>query len=396
MSNRSLAGNVKSKATPSRDKIPFTKPYLTGRELAYVQKAIESGKLGSGGPFLQACEKWLQDNTKCKMAFLTTSGTTALEFSALVHDIGPGDEVIMPSFTFVSTANAFVLRGATPVFVDIRQDTLNMDETKIEAAISAKTKAIVPVHYAGVACEMDAIKDIAADHKLAIVEDAAQTANATYKGHPLGSIGSVGAISFHETKNIVAGEAGALLVNDETLIDRAITIRDKGTNRRRMLLGETDKYTWVDVGSNYFPSELAAAFLLAQLEASNEITSDRLRLWSRYHLALRDLETLGQVTLPHAPEHCAHNGNIFFVLLPTRMHRDTCLKALNDAGISAMFHFTPLHSSPAGTKFGRSSGDLSVTEDTAGRLLRLPLFVGMTDEVQDYIVETLASVTSGL
>lgn len=372
---------------PVTRKIPFTKPTLTGKEAQYLNQVIESGKLTGGGPFLQACEKWLQSKTGANRVLLTTSCTHALEISALLSGVGPGDEVIMPSFTFVSTANAFALRGAVPVFVDNRPDTLNIDETKIEAAITPRTKAIVPVHYAGISCEMDAIMDIADRHKLMVVEDSAQGLCASYKGKPLGTIGATGTFSFHETKNVVAGEGGALIVNDPELLERAQNIREKGTNRRQFLLGQVDKYTWVDVGSAFLPSELMAAFLLAQLEGAETLIADRLSLWNRYNDAFAPLEASEHLRRPVVPEGCVHNAHIYYVLLPDRAKRDAVLKTLMDAGIGASFHFVPLESAPAGRKHSRAAGSLATTKDTSGRLLRLPLYADMTKDDHDYVIQ---------
>ncbi|MDH3232379.1 MAG: dTDP-4-amino-4,6-dideoxygalactose transaminase [Alphaproteobacteria bacterium] len=374
---------------PVTRKIPFTKPTLTGKEAAYVNEVIESGKLTGGGRFLKDCEAWLQAQTGCPRVLLTTSCTHALEISALLSGVGPGDEVIMPSFTFVSTANAFALRGAVPVFIDNRADTLNIDETKIEAAITPRTKAIVPVHYAGISCDMDAIMAIAKAHKLMVVEDSAQGLCASYKGKALGTIGATGTFSFHETKNVVAGEGGALMINDPELVERAQNIREKGTNRRQFLLGQVDKYTWVDVGSAFLPSELMAAFLLGQLEGAETLTASRLRLWNRYHDAFADLEASEHLRRPIVPEDCVHNAHIYYVLLPSRAARDAALKALGEAGIGASFHFVPLESAPAGQKYSRTAGSLETTENTSGRLLRLPLYADMPDDDQDHVIERM-------
>lgn len=372
-----------------RRTIPFTEPTFTDREAGYVRQVIESGRLVGGGRFTEACQAWLQSDTGCAQVLLTTSCTSALEIAAMLAGVGPGDEVIMPSFTFVSTANAFVLRGAVPVFVDNRADTLNIDETRIEAAITPRTRAIVPVHYAGVACEMDAIGAIARRNDLMVIEDAAQGICAAYKGRALGTLGQLGTFSFHGTKNVVAGEGGALALNDPTLVERARILHEKGTNRRQFLRGAVDKYTWVDIGSSYVPSELVAALLLAQLEAARNITGARLRLWNRYHRALAPLEGDGRLRRPVVPPDCAHNAHAYYVLLPDRGSRDAALEALNAAGIGASFHFVPLHSSPAGQRFARSAGPLETTDDTAGRLLRLPLYAHMAQPDQDYVIENL-------
>ena len=306
--------------------------------------------------------------------------------AAILADIQPGDEVIMPSYTFVSTANAFVLRGGVPVFVDIRPDTLNIDETLIEAAITSRTKAIVPVHYAGVACEMDTIMDIAQRHNLLVIEDAAQGIMSTYKGKPLGSIGHLGAYSFHETKNIISGEGGALLVNDERFIERAEIIREKGTNRGQFFRGQVDKYTWVDVGSSYLPGEVIAAFLCAQMEEATAITDRRLNIWSQYHAALESLEVAGKIRRPIIPQHCQHNAHMYYVLLDSVATRTRVIDGLKQQGINSVFHYVPLHLAPAGKRYARTHGDMENTENLSDRLLRLPLWVGM-DSVENIVTE---------
>ncbi len=377
-------------------KIPFSSPYITGHEIKYLSEVIESGKFTGGGPFLAKCEDWLRKQTSAADVLLTTSCTSALDMAALLADVGPEDEVIMPSFTFVSTANAFVLRGAVPVFVDCRADTLNIDETKIEAAITGRTKAIVPVHYAGIGCAMDRICQISEQHQLMIIEDAAQGFCATTGGRPLGTIGALGAYSFHDTKNVVAGEGGALLVNDERLLDRAQTIREKGTNRRKFLAGKVDKYSWVDVGSAYLPSELAAAVLFAQLEAAETITEARLSIWTRYHDAFGELERQSLIKRPSVPSGSIHNGHIYYVLLADQRRRDIAIEMCNKVGIGVSSHFVPLHSAPAGMKYSRVSDDLSTTEDAARRLLRLPLFAQMSDGDVDYVIENFARMVRAL
>ena len=321
---------------------------------------------------------------------LTHSCTAALEISAMVSDIAPGDEVIMPSFTFVSTANAFVLRGAVPVFVDIRPDTLNLDETMIEAAITPRTRAIVPVHYAGVACEMDTIMAIAKRHGLKVIEDAAQGMLSAYKGRILGSIGHLGTYSFHETKNIISGEGGALLVNNAGDISRAEICREKGTDRSRFFRGEVDKYTWRDIGSSYLSGELTAAFLWAQLQDAEAIHARRLSAWQHYHELLEPLEKNGLLRRPIIPDECRHNAHMYFVLLPPGTHRQKVLAGLQAHGVGAVFHYVPLHSSPAGLKYGRPAGPLDVTEDVAARLIRLPLWTEISKPQQDYVVDRLA------
>lgn len=361
--------------------IPFNVPYVTGREFDYIQEAILAGHLSGGGKFTKLCHEWLEAHTGAKKALLTHSCTAALEMCAMLANVGQGDEVIMPSYTFVSTANAFVLRGATPVFVDIRPDTLNIDETKIEAAITEKTKAICVVHYAGVACEMNAIASIAKKHDLILIEDDAQGILSSYQGKNLGGLSHFSAISFHETKNIISGEGGALLINDESFADRAEVLWEKGTDRRRFFRGMVDKYTWQDIGSSFLPSELEAAFLWAQMEDAKQLTEKRLNIWNRYHAALRPLEDKNLLRRPIVPEGCVHNAHMYYVLLPTESKRNALMDALKRKQIYTVFHYVPLHSSPAGEKFCRTSGAMSVTENFAGRVLRLPVWTGM-DEVQ--------------
>lgn len=362
--------------------IPFNRPYMTGRELDYIAEAHAHGHLAGDGIFTKRCHAWLERTTGARRALLTHSCTAALEMAALLLDLEPGDEVIMPSFTFVSTANAFALRGAVPVFVDIRPDTLNIDENLIEAAITPRTRAICVVHYAGVGCEMDAIGSIAARHGLAIVEDAAQGILATYRDRPLGAIGAFGALSFHETKNIIAGEGGALLVNDPHFVERAEIIREKGTNRAQFFRGQVDKYTWVDIGSSYLPSEILAAFLAAQIEEAEAITTRRLALWNHYHEALAPLEAAGRLRRPVVPAHCTHNAHMYYVLLDGIDTRTRFIAALKSDDIHPVFHYVPLHSAPAGRNYGRTSGDLGVTERTSERLVRLPLWLPDLDQAR--------------
>ncbi|HWY61208.1 MAG TPA: dTDP-4-amino-4,6-dideoxygalactose transaminase [Rhizomicrobium sp.] len=366
-------------------KIPFQRPFLTGREGDYVAEVLASGKLSGNGPMTQYCHDWLERNVGCAKALLTQSCTSALEMAAIIADIAAGDEVIMPSYTFATSASAFVMRGAIPVFVDIRQDTLNLDESLVEAAITSRTRAIVAVHYAGVGCDMAALKDIAERHGLLLIEDAAQGILARYQDKPLGSIGHMGAYSFHETKNIVSGEGGALLINDANLIARAEIAWEKGTNRSQFIRGQVDKYTWIDLGSSYLPSEITGAVLRAQLEGADAITTERLRLWQRYYDAFEGLEREKRLCRQVVPQDCAHNGHIFYVLLNTANERNRVLRVLNAAGIGATFHYIPLHSSPAGQRFGRSSGTMTRTDDLAARLLRLPM-PPMTDEIQDSVI----------
>ncbi|CAM4078509.1 UDP-4-amino-4-deoxy-L-arabinose--oxoglutarate aminotransferase [Mycobacterium basiliense] len=373
-------------------KIPFNRPYMTGQELDYIAEAHSGGHLAGDGPFTRRCHAWLEEQTGCRKALLTPSCTAALEMMALLLDIAEGDEVIVPSFTFVSTANAFVLRGGVPVFVDIRSDTLNIDETQIEDVITRRTKAIVPVHYAGVACEMDAIMSIARRHNLAVVEDAAQGAMAYYRGRALGSIGDLGALSFHETKNVISGEGGALLVNTEEFMSRAEILRDKGTNRSRFLRKEVDKYTWQDKGSSYLSSELIAAFLWAQFEEAERITRCRLDLWNHYHESFEPLERRGLLRRPIIPDGCSHNAHMYYVLLPPGADRAEVLAALADEGINAVFHYVPLHDSPAGRRYGRTNGDLRVTTELSSRLIRLPMWVGLQETDQNRVVDALTRI----
>ncbi len=372
-------------------KIPFNKPYATGKEFEYIQQAINQGQLSGNGEFTKRCQAWLESNIACQKALLVHSCTAGLEMAAILADIQPGDEIIMPSYTFVSTANAFVLRGGVPVFVDIRPDTLNLDETKIEAAITSKTKAIVPVHYAGVGCEMDAIMEIAQRHNLIVIEDAAQGIMSTYKGRPLGSFGHLGAVSFHETKNVICGEGGALLINDSNLIERAEIIWEKGTNRSQFFRGQVDKYTWVDMGSSYLPSEINAAFLWAQLEEANSITQNRLDIWQEYHNQLAQLEENHKIRRPLIPSYCSHNAHMYYILLPDLKRRTELLKFLKEKSIYAVFHYVPLHSAPAGKKYGKTHGDLEVTNHASNQVLRLPLFPELTKQEIQKITNLITS-----
>ena len=373
------------------EKVPFNHPSVAGNEIAYICEAIANRHLSGDGPFTQKCHAWLERTTGCAKALLTHSCTGALEMSAMLIDLGPGDEVIMPSFTFVSTANAVVLRGATPVFVDIRPDTLNIDETLIEGAITDRTRAIFVVHYAGVACAMDEIMAIAGKHGLYVVEDAAQGVSASYRGRPLGSIGHLGAFSFHETKNVISGEGGALLINDPRFVDRAQIIREKGTNRTAFFEGRVDKYRWVDFGSSYLPSEILAAFLYAQLEAIDSIQESRERAWNLYHELFADAEADSLLRRPIVPDMCRANGHIYYVLLNNAEARTAVLRRLKERGIGAAFHYVPLHDAPAGRKFARSHGSMQVTEDLSARLVRAPLWAGMSDDV---IAAVAASVSA--
>lgn len=374
--------------------IPFNRPYMTGRELWYIAQAHTNGHLSGDGIFTKKCHAWLETNTGAHKALLTHSCTAALEMAAILADISPGDEVIMPSYTFVSTANAFVLRGGVPVFVDIRPDTLNIDENKIEAAITPRTKAIVPVHYAGVACEMDTIMDIARRYDLVVIEDAAQGIMSTYKGKPLGSIGHLGAYSFHETKNIISGEGGALLINDVRFAERAEIIREKGTNRGQFFRGQVDKYTWVDIGSSYLPGEVVSAFLWAQMEEAQSITNKRMAIWNRYHEAFAPLEAGDKLKRPIVPEDCNHNAHMYYILLDSLERRSMLISHLKAKGVHAVFHYVPLHSSPAGGSCARAAGLLKNTENLSDRLLRLPLWIGVEDHVIDIVKMTNEFLTN--
>lgn len=360
--------------------IPFNQPHEHGPELEYIRDAIRRAHLSGDGHYTRKCHELLMERTGAKKVLLVHSGTAALEMAALLIDCRPGDEIIMPSYTFVSTANAFVLRGAVPVFVDIRPDTQNMDETLIEAAITERTRAICVVHYAGVACEMDAIMDIARRHCLYVIEDAAQGVGSFYKGRRLGSIGHLGCYSFHETKNVISGEGGALLLNDDSLAERAEIIREKGTNRSRFFRGQTDKYTWVDIGSSYLPGEMTAAYLFAQLESEMEINEERLKWWNMYHRALEPLEKEGVLKRPCIPENCTNNAHMYYILLPSLEERSLLMDKLKEQGVTSVFHYIPLHSSPAGVRFGRSHGDLPHTDRTSDTLLRLPLYYDLGEE----------------
>jgi len=370
-------------------KIPFNKPYMTGKEVAYISEAHANSMLAGDGPFTKRCHQWLEQKIGARKALLTHSCTAALEMAAILLDIQPGDEIIMPSFTFVSTANAFVLRGGVPVFVDIRKDTLNIDEYLIEEAITPRTKAIVPVHYAGVGCEMDVILAIAKKHGLHVIEDAAQGVMASYRGRPLGSIGDLGAYSFHETKNVISGEGGALLINDQDFANRAEIIREKGTDRSRFFRGEVDKYTWQDLGSSFLPGELIAAFLWAQLEDADSITAKRLVSWGRYHELLKTYESSGLLRRPVIPKNCVHNAHMYYVLLAPGIDRRMLLDEFKRKDISAVSHYVPLHSSPAGQHYGRTHGELPVTNSSSERLVRLPLWIGITEDQQESVVGVL-------
>ena len=368
--------------------IPFNKPFIVGKELEYISQAVmEYSHISGNGPFTKKCQTWLEQNLGCPKALLTHSCTAALEMAAILCDIQPGDEVIMPSFTFVSTANAIVLRGGVPVFVDIHPDTLNLNEKRIKSAITNKTKAIVPVHYAGIPCAIDEIMEIAENNKLFVVEDAAQGYLSRYKGQSLGTLGHLGCLSFHETKNIISGEGGALLVNDERLMERAEIIWEKGTDRSQFLRGEVDKYSWKDVGSSYLPSELISAFLYAQLEKAASIISKRSKVFFKYYEALKDLEDKGKIQLPSLEGGTDGNGHIFFIVGPDVEQSRALIKHLKSKGIDAITHYVALHSSKAGKKFGRASGQMKVTNDMSQRVVRLPLFYGMEEEDVDRVIQ---------
>lgn len=359
--------------------IPFNVPPYVGTELKYVKQAVENHKICGDGPFTKKCHTWLEENLPCQKALLTTSGTTALEMAAILCDLQPGDEVILPSFTFSTTATAFVLVGAKLVFVDVRPDTMNIDENKIEAAITDKTRVIVPVHYAGVACEMDTIMDIAKRHNLKVVEDAAQGVMSSYKGKALGTIGNFGCFSFHETKNYSMGEGGALIINNEEYNDRAEIIREKGTNRSRFFRGQVDKYTWVDYGSSYLPSDMNAAYLWGQLEVADEINDNRLATWHTYYDAFKELGEKGLVKLPTIPEECVHNAHMFYLKCRSLEERTEFISFLKENDIVPTFHYIPLHSSPAGMRFGRFDGEDEVTTSESEKLVRLPMYYNMKD-----------------
>ncbi len=372
--------------------IAFNKPYMTGKELEYISDAHSIGKLSGNGKYTQRCQRWLAEQTTSDKVLLTHSCTAALEMASILADLQPGDEVIMPSYTFVSTANAVVLRNAVPVFVDIRPDTLNIDETLIEAAITPRTRAICVVHYAGVSCEMDTIMAIAQQYKLLVIEDAAQGFMSTYKGRPLGGIGHFAAMSFHETKNVISGEGGALFVNDAKYSSLAEIIWEKGTDRSQFFRGEVDKYTWQHVGSSFLPSELIAAFLWAQLEVGASITQDRLNTWDTYHTAFADLEASEHVRRPIIPSECQHNAHMYYMLMPTNDIRDQVMATLKQLEINAIFHYIPLHSSPAGQRYTRVSGSMRNTDSLSSRLLRLPLWNTMGDDIRQKVITAVHDV----
>lgn len=366
--------------------IYFNIPPYVGKETEYISQAVANHKICGDGDFTKKCNAWIEEKTGVSKALLTTSCTHATEMAALLTDIRPGDEVIMPAYTFVSTADAFVLRGARIVFVDIRPDTMNIDENLIEDAITERTKAIVPVHYAGVSCEMDSIIDIAKEHNLYVIEDAAQGVMSTYKGKPLGTIGDFGCYSFHETKNYSMGEGGALLIRDCANIELAEIIREKGTNRSKFYRGQIDKYTWVEAGSSYLPSDMNAAYLWAQLEMADQINKNRLKSWDQYYEGLKDLEESGQIELPYIPETCQHNAHMFFIKAKDIEERTRLIEYLKGNGIMSVFHYIPLHTAPAGKKYGRFSGEDKYTTKESERLLRLPMYYGLKEDEIDFIV----------
>jgi dTDP-4-amino-4,6-dideoxygalactose transaminase len=370
-------------------RIPFNRACLTGKEMEYMAQAVQNGHISGDGPFSRQCHAWLEQHLGARKALLTTSCTHALEMAALLLQLKAGDEVIVPSFTFVSTVNAFVIHGARPVFADIRADTLNLDETRLEALITPRTRAIVAVHYAGVGCEMDTILEIAGRHGPAVIEDNAHGLFGRYRGRMLGALGSLATQSFHETKNITCGEGGALLINDADYIERAEILREKGTNRSRFFRGQVDKYTWVDVGSSYLPSDILAAFLFAQLEEHSQIQEKRQSIWLRYQAGLADWAKENGVGLPYAPEHCEQPYHMFYLLLPSLERRSALIERLKAEGILAVFHYLPLHSSEMGRKFGGKAGDCPVTEQISDRLLRLPFYNDLSESEQSLIIETI-------
>lgn len=375
--------------------IPFNKPPFIGKEKEYILKAVDNLHISGDGEFTKKCAEKLEKMTKTKRALLTTSCTHATEMAALLSDIKPGDEIIMPSYTFVSTADAFVLRGAVPVFVDIRPDTMNIDENKIEAAITDKTKAIVPVHYAGVGCEMDTIMDIARRRNLIVIEDAAQGIDSYYKGRALGSIGDYGCLSFHETKNVSMGEGGALLIGNADMVEEAEIIREKGTNRAKFFRGQIDKYTWVNYGSSYLPSDMNAAYLWAQLENIEQVQSSRLAGWNWYYEGLKDLRDEEKITLGTIPEECTNNAHMFYLKARDLEERTALISYLKQKDIYAVFHYVPLHSAPAGHKFGRFNGEDIYTTKESERLVRLPLYYGITEEETGLVVDTIREFYAG-
>ena len=377
-------------------RINFNVPPFTGREMIYIKQAVDAQKICGDGQFTAKCNKWIEDKTGCEKALLTTSCTHATELAALLADIRPGDEVIMPSYTFVSTADAFVLRGATPVFVDIRPDTMNIDETLIEDAINERTKAIVPVHYAGVGCEMDVIMDIAGRHNLMVIEDAAQGIMSTYKGQALGAIGDMGCFSFHETKNFSMGEGGALLMKDSRFIEEAEIFREKGTDRSKFFRGQVDKYRWVNYGSSYLPSDMNAAYLWAQLELADEITKARMDRWNQYDALLRDLAEKGLIEQPFVPDYCTHNAHMYYIKMRDLEQRSDFINFMKSKDVLTVFHYVPLHTAPAGLKYGRFHGEDNFTTRESDRLVRLPMYYALTEDDVNYICECVHEYFEGL
>lgn len=376
-------------------RINFNVPPFTGREMIYIKQAVDAQKICGDGQFTAKCNKWIEDKTGCEKALLTTSCTHATELAALLADIRPGDEVIMPSYTFVSTADAFVLRGATPVFVDIRPDTMNIDETLIEDAITERTKAIVPVHYAGVGCEMDVIMDIARRHNLMVIEDAAQGIMSTYKGQALGAIGDMGCFSFHETKNFSMGEGGALLMKDSRFIEDAEIFREKGTDRSKFFRGQVDKYRWVNYGSSYLPSDMNAAYLWAQLEMADEITKARMDRWNQYDALLRDLADKGLIEQPFVPDYCTHNAHMYYIKVRDLEQRGDFINFMKSKDVMTVFHYVPLHSAPAGLKYGRLHGKDNFTTRESDRLVRLPMYYALSEDGVNYICECVHEYFEG-
>ena len=377
-------------------RINFNVPPFTGREMIYIKQAVDAQKICGDGQFTAKCNKWIENKTGCEKALLTTSCTHATELAALLADIRPGDEVIMPSYTFVSTADAFVLRGATPVFVDIRPDTMNIDETLIEDAINERTKAIVPVHYAGVGCEMDVIMDIARRHNLMVIEDAAQGIMSTYKGQALGAIGDMGCFSFHETKNFSMGEGGALLMKDSRFIEDAEIFREKGTDRSKFFRGQVDKYRWVNYGSSYLPSDMNAAYLWAQLELADEITKARMDRWNQYDALLRDLADKGLIEQPFVPDYCTHNAHMYYIKVRDLEQRGDFINFMKSKDVLTVFHYVPLHTAPAGLKYGRFHGEDNFTTRESDRLVRLPMYYALTEDDVNYICECVHEYFEGL
>ena len=376
-------------------RINFNVPPFTGREMIYIKQAVDAQKICGDGQFTAKCNKWIENKTGCEKALLTTSCTHATELAALLADIRSGDEVIMPSYTFVSTADAFVLRGATPVFVDIRPDTMNIDETLIEDAITEHTKAIVPVHYAGVGCEMDVIMDIAGRHNLMVIEDAAQGIMSTYKGQALGAIGDMGCFSFHETKNFSMGEGGALLMKDARFIEDAEIFREKGTDRSKFFRGQVDKYRWVNYGSSYLPSDMNAAYLWAQLELADEITKARMDRWNQYDALLRDLADKGLIEQPFVPDYCTHNAHMYYIKVRDLEQRSDFINFMKSKDVLTVFHYVPLHTAPAGLKYGRFHGEDNFTTRESDRLVRLPMYYALTEDDVNYICECVHEYFEG-